>query len=256
MIFEYGGHEYCAVRKLKGKNAISEAAIYRDKLDEPEAVQDRGVNQFVEDLLQLDYRSFTTSVFAQQKELAKLSSFQPEERRQSINRLINIDQIDKARDKVRRDKNEQSAFLNGKKSNIKDIPELKSQKEKLLPRQKELQQQTEIISSEIKEKTSHNNQLNKDLQDAEKTRDLYLHWQAHLEKLESLHNETNKTIDKLNEEKSQAVKAEKDLEELEPFLKEFDNVKTEKENYDALATQKAALDGKINEKKITNPNRG
>ena len=138
MIFEYGGHEYCAVRKLKGKNAISEAAIYRDKLDEPEAVQDRGVNQFVEDLLQLDYRSFTTSVFAQQKELAKLSSFQPEERRQSINRLINIDQIDKARDKVRRDKNEQTAFLNGKKSNIKDIPELKSQKEKLLPRQKEL----------------------------------------------------------------------------------------------------------------------
>ncbi len=105
---------------------------------EPEAVQDRGVNQFVEDLLQLDYRSFTTSVFAQQKELAKLSSFQPEERRQSINRLINIDQIDKARDKVRRDKNEQTAFLNGKKSNIKDIPELKAQKEKLLPRQKEL----------------------------------------------------------------------------------------------------------------------
>ena len=250
MIFEYGGHEYCAVRKLKGKNAISEAAIYRDKLDEPEAVQDRGVNQFVEDLLQLDYRSFTTSVFAQQKELAKLSSFQPEERRQSINRLINIDQIDKARDKVRRDKNEQTAFLNGKKSNIKDIPELKAQKEKLLPRQKELQQQTEIISSEIKEKTSHNNQLNKDLQDAEKTRDLFLHWQAHLEKLESLHNETNKTIDKLNEEKSQAVKSEKDLEELEPFLKEFDNVKTEKENYDALATQKAALDGKINEKKL------
>ena len=49
---------------------------------------------------------------------------------------------------------------------------------------------------------------------------------------------------------TRAVKAEKDLEELEPFLKEFDNVKTEKENYDALATQKAALDGKINEKKI------
>ncbi len=88
------------------------------------------------------------------------------------------------------------------------------------------------------------------MQDAEKTRDLFLHWQAHLEKLESLHNETNKTIDKLNEEKSQAVKSEKDLEELEPFLKEFDNVKTEKENYDALATQKAALDGKINEKKL------
>ena len=127
MIFNYGGHEYKIIRTLKGTNAISEAAIYRDGGSEPDAVQDRGVNDFIRELLQLDYIAFTTSVFARQKDLDRLSTLQPEERRLNINRLIGIDKIDSARSQVRRDKNNKQQFLDGKTSSLKDLDELQQQ---------------------------------------------------------------------------------------------------------------------------------
>ena len=124
MIFLYGGHEYKIIRSLRGKNATSEAAIYRDGGENPEAVQDRGVNLFIEDLLKLDRQSFLTSVFARQKDLAALSSMKPEERRKSINKLINIDLIDKARERVRRDRNNKKIYIEGSTAALKDEKEL------------------------------------------------------------------------------------------------------------------------------------
>ncbi len=120
LLFEYGGDEYRIVRQLKGKNAIAEAAIYRAAASDPEAVQERGVNEYVEQLLRLDYRSFFASVFARQRELAALSAMSPEERRRSISRLINIDRIDKARERVLADRKSKNDYIAGMRSALVD----------------------------------------------------------------------------------------------------------------------------------------
>ena len=125
--FEYGGEEYRILRQLKGKNATAEAAIYRAGAASPDAVQERGVNEYVEHLLRLDYRSFFASVFARQRELAALSAMSPEERRKSIARLINIDRIDKARERVLADRNGKNKFIEGMRSALVD-PELLDQR--------------------------------------------------------------------------------------------------------------------------------
>ena len=116
--FVYGDREYRVVRRIKGKNAVAEAAVYVSTATAPEAVQERGVNEYIENLLKLDHRSFLASVFARQKELAALSGMQPEERRRTINRLIGIDAIDDSRERVRRDRNEQQKYLEGMRHSL------------------------------------------------------------------------------------------------------------------------------------------
>ncbi|HNW59982.1 MAG TPA: SMC family ATPase [bacterium] len=125
--FEYGGREYRILRQLRGKNATAEAAIYRADAPEPEAVQERGVNEYVERLLRLDYRSFFASVFAKQRELAALSAMSAEERRRSIARLINIDRIDKARERVLADRLGRWKYAEGMRSALIDPALLQEQ---------------------------------------------------------------------------------------------------------------------------------
>ena len=126
LIFDCEGDEYKIIRKLKGKSAVIEAAIYRKGSPEPEAVQERGVNEYIEKLFDLDYRSFFISVFARQRELAALSALQPEERRKSIARLINIETIDRARKKIGSDRKSKEDRQLGIQSSLKDEKKLQN----------------------------------------------------------------------------------------------------------------------------------
>ncbi len=137
--FELSGTEYRIMRKLRGKSAVAEAALWQAGIEEPLAVQEQGVSAFIEELLGLDYRSFFASVFARQKDLAALATMQPEERRKTINRLINIDAIDRARWLAGEKRKQLHAELSGMQAMLKNPDELEKQ-------QAELQQQVEFES--------------------------------------------------------------------------------------------------------------
>ena len=233
MIFTFGGSEYRIVRQLKGKNAVSEAAIYRDNQPEPEAVQDRGVNEFIESLLQLDYHSFTTSVFAQQKELAKLASLQPEQRRQAINRLINIDRIDRAREQVRRDRNEKTAYIQGKQSSRKDIVELEEEQKALQGEKKQQQGRLKKAGEEVKEKSKQLELVKKDYEHTAQLRDQFQNWQSQISSLQSRLEEVEKNKKQLEEELKGIESAEKELSAMQNQLGQFESMKEKKEHLDA-----------------------
>ncbi|MCI0494954.1 AAA family ATPase, partial [candidate division KSB1 bacterium] len=131
LTFTCADHEYRIIRQLKGKTANVEAAIYLNANPEPVAVQERGVNDYIEQLLNLDYRSFFVSIFARQRDLAALSALQPEERRKSIARLINIESIDRARNEIRSDRSTKEARISGFESSLKNEQELKEHQKQL-----------------------------------------------------------------------------------------------------------------------------
>lgn len=250
MIYAYGGSEFRIERKLKGKNATLEAALWRDGGVDAIAVQDRGVNDFVEALLQLDYRSFTTSVFAQQKELAKLSTLQPEQRRQAINRLIGIDRIDRAREHVRRDRNEKQAFLQGKKSTLKDRDEIrsrlkdfKSEKTKLKNNKAALQQKVEKQSTVLKT-------VREQFEAISTVRDQHKSWQAHIATLESRHEENQKNLQRSQDEISEISTSEHELRDLAKILADFDTVKEKKRRLDEEREKYTACNSRLAEKKL------
>lgn len=140
--FELSGVEYRVMRKLRGKSAVAEAAVWQAGIEEPLAVQEQGVSAFIEELLGLDYRSFFASVFARQKDLAALASMQPEERRKTINRLINIDAVDRARWLAGEKRKQLQAELSGMNAMLKKPEELEEQ-------QRELQQQVDFESKAV-----------------------------------------------------------------------------------------------------------
>ncbi len=250
MVFVYGGSEFRIERKLKGKNALSEAAVWRDGGEEPVAVQDRGVNEFIEELLQLDYRSFTTSVFAQQKELAKLSTLQPEQRRQAINRLINIDLIDRARENVRRDRNEKKAFVSGKKCTLKDVDDLKTRQKQLKDESIEKEQEKTRLTSQLDQAEKKLHTVRDQLETVTKLRDQFRSWDGQIATLRSRQQDCEKNISRSTEELREIEQAEKELEDLSALLKEFDAVKAEKERLDEEREKFTHLQSREKEKQL------
>lgn len=250
MVFAYGGVEYRIERKLKGKTAISEAAIWREGHSEPEAVQDRGVNEFVENLLQLDHKSFLVSVYAKQKDLNSLSSMQGEERRKAINRLINIDRIDEARKLVRSDANDKSRELSGKRSAAKDLDDLKAQEKTLRQGQEKLTVKCLELEKAAAAREGELGQIKKLLDAFSQVRDQYLNWEAQIGKLLSRQEEQTKNLSRAQTELEQVVAAENELSGLMPQLQTFEETKARKETLDAEREKDARLASRRKEKEI------
>ncbi|MBD3287977.1 AAA family ATPase, partial [candidate division KSB1 bacterium] len=247
MIFTIGGHEYRIMRLLKGKSALVEAAIYREGNPEPEAVQERGVNEFIEKLLNLDYRSFFVSVFARQKELAALSYLQPEERRKSIARLINIDAIERARKQIRADKNTKEAEVRGMRTNIKDEDELKTKKRTIKEQISAKQEVEKEHQKQVKISQEKLTQDKENLDALSKVRDHYLHLKSQLEKWEQRQSDYGKRKQGYLDQIANITKAKVELEKLNKQLENYDSVQQQKEQLDQNKAAAAELKGKLSE---------
>ena len=250
LLFEIGGEEYRVVRQLRGKNATSEAAIYKSGNPEPEAVQESGVNDYVENLINLDYRSFFASVFARQKDLAALSALTPEERRKSIARLINIDAIEKARDRVRADRRIKSSTKEGMKSGIRDEKEMKAERKALkeqisakLSREKEQRTALQSLQKELVSQKKKDEELSK-------LRDAYLELNSKIDKWESRKVDFEKSRRKQLEDIEKIKQAQSELKSLRVQLKDFDNIKLEKEKLDLESNKQASLN-RLNKMKLS-----
>ena len=247
LIFICGDNEYRINRQLKGKAATIEAAIYLNANPEPVAVQERGVNEYIEQLLNLDYKSFLISVFAKQRDLAALSTLQPEERRKSISRLINIASIDSARNEIRSDRSNKEARLSGIESSLKNEQELKNQQKQLKLKLEAVAHSKEELSNKLEQAQDQLQILKKDFEKLNKLRDQHQQIQARIEKWQSreIDFETRKNKTQQNIEAIQ--KAEQELTYLKPQLADFQKIQREKERLDKESTKFFLLKGKDEE---------
>lgn len=248
MVFVYGGEEYRIERRLKGKSAVSEAAVWRSGSSEPEAVQDRGVNEFIEKLLQLDYRSFLASVFAQQKDLDSLSSMQGEQRRQTVNRLINIDRIDQARETVRQDAKGKTREAAGKRSATKDVEQLKAQQKEYLLNKEKLAQASAEADKAAAVCEAQLNDAKKQLDASSLLRDQHQQWEAQIGRLQSRQDEQKKNRAREQQELEATATAERELAALQPQLADFAAIKSRKEALDAEREKATALQNRRKER--------
>jgi DNA repair protein SbcC/Rad50 len=241
--FVYGEQEYRVLRKIKGKNATTEAAIYRSGAGAPEAVQERGVNEFLENLLKLDYRSFLVSVYARQKELAALSNMQPEERRRSINRLIGIDEIDAGREKVRRDRNDRQKFLEGMRHSRLDMSVLQSRQRALLEQLADREQELQHLSRKVLQKRKALENKKIAFEALSNLRDQHNHLKTRLIKDQAATTENENAVHRLRNELAVVESAEKELAEILPQVVEFESIKAKKEELDRLALARTKQEG-------------
>jgi len=248
LIFICGDHEFRIVRQLKGKSATVEAAMYLNANSEPVAVQERGVNEYVEQLLNLDYKSFFISVFAKQRDLAALSTLQPEERRKSIARLINIESIDRARNELRSDRANQEARLSGIEVSLKDEQELKEQQKQLKLKLEAVVQSKEELGKQLKDSQELLLLSKKDFEKWNQLRDQFQQIQARIEKWKSRKNDFETRKKKTQQQIEAIQKAEQELTRLKPQLVDYQKVQKEKERLDKESSKFFLLKGKDEEK--------
>jgi exonuclease SbcC len=248
MEFVYGGEEFRIIRTLKGQKAISEAVIYRQGCSDPVAVQDRGVNEYVEKLLHLDYPSFFASIFAKQKDLAAFTSMQTAERLKSINRLINIDVIDQTREDVRRDKSAKQQFISGIRSGQKDMDELVRTRKAIAGEHRELLTKTSTVSKSVKDSEKILKQTREHYAVQESLRDEFNDLASSYGQLQSRLAVNKNRLRQLFDDRGDIEKAKKEYRSLEPDLSAFPNIKAEKERLDEAAAQHALLKGRIEER--------
>ncbi|MDZ7332649.1 MAG: SMC family ATPase [candidate division KSB1 bacterium] len=247
LIFTCGDHEYRIVRQLKGRAANVEAALYLNADREPIAVQERGVNDYVEQLLNLDYRSFFISVFARQKDLAAISTLQPEDRRKSIARLINIETIDRARNDIRTDRSTKEARLAGITSSLKDESELKEQEKQLKLKLDAVVQSREELNQKLLHLQEQMDGLKQEFEAQNQIRDQYQSIQARIEKWKSRQADFESRLRRTQQNIEAIQKAKQELEFLRPQLADYNKIQREKERLDKESVKYFQLKAKEEE---------
>ena len=247
LIFACGDHEYQIVRQLKGKTANIEAAIYLNANPDPVAVQERGVNDYVEQLLNLDYRSFFISVFARQRDLAALFTLQPEERRKSIARLINIESIDRARNEIRSDRSAKEARLGGIESSLKNEQTLKEQQQQLKLKLQTAVKSKEDLNKNLKDAQHQFAVIKQDFEKLNQLRDQYQQIHARIEKWKSRQTDFEIRKKKIEQNIEAIQKAEQELTYLKPQLADYQKVQRDKERMDKESAKFFLFKGKEDE---------
>jgi exonuclease SbcC len=109
--FELGGEMYRLHRAMGGKSLSMKAELVSG--GKVLAEGDKPVRRTVERLLGMDQKSFFTSVFARQKELNALQNVQPGERKKTVLRMLRIDGVDDALQRLRGDKRDLEKRIEG-----------------------------------------------------------------------------------------------------------------------------------------------
>jgi len=233
LTFTLGNETYRVFRALAGKNAAVEAALYHGGSLVPAAVRDSGVNEAVEKLLGLDHRAFEVSIFAKQKELAALSDLQDEQRRKIVSRLINLEAVDRARQRVLSDANEKRKFLEGAQATQIDIPALKQQlsqqQARLASAQEILHQHEERVRHFAAQLEAARQQLNEE----SSRRDQHHGLQKEIAAIRSGQHEIARQKQQIENDRKGIVAEQPKLAELRPARDEQEKLRRERDSLQA-----------------------
>ncbi|MFQ5870352.1 MAG: AAA family ATPase, partial [Candidatus Zixiibacteriota bacterium] len=148
--FEFGGDTYLVRRELKevstkqrstsggGEHTRAFAYLNGDLV----AKGVRGVRDYVQNLLGMDYPAFQISFYARQRELNALSDLRAGERKTQMVKMLGIDNLDKAMGLLRTDRRGLSEKLEYARRQLPDLEAIRSQKEE---KESEFKQTVQII---------------------------------------------------------------------------------------------------------------
>ncbi len=240
--FELGGEQYRVIREIRGKSAALRAQLYREGGgSKPIAERDSGVAKYLENLIGLDARSFRASVFARQRELAAFSDLQPEQRKQTVHRLVGIDLIDRARLAVRERRSQEERYAEGLEKGLEDVDELRSRLAEAEEHRDESKAAAdaarealdEVRALEEAKRAAHEEQQNR--------RAEYLQAKANVEKIETSLKHSEEQRSELVEQIGQAETAQKEVERLQPLLSKLPEIRREKERLDETEAERRRL---------------
>ncbi len=240
LLFEVGGHEYRLVRELRGKSGSVHAQIQADG-GRVEADRDSGVTEFVERLVGLDANSFRASVFARQRELAAFTGMRPEERKRTVNRLVGIDLIDRARSQAREVRRQKVDFAEGLRKSLEDLDKLKQTLEQVRSRRERLEGKIAVAEEQLSRLEAEKDAAEERYEAELEKQAAYLRVKGDVGRLEEALGQLSERLKGTRRELQRAASALDALKKLEPDLGRFEHVQKRKEELDQVAAERRRL---------------
>ncbi len=232
--FQFNGDMYRIKRALRGKNQTSSAKLYLNGSINPDVSGTDAVTDFIESRIGMDYNSFITSILARQNELNALSDASSGERKKRVLRLLKIDNIDKAITSLRKDRKISNDMVEFIRNTLKDIPELEKQL-------KEFQDKNLNIAKLLDSLLDRRKDAKKNMESVKEILDVY---DKKYKEFNQLTNRISKFKERISASVSSLTLQEKELKELDsesnqlkelrPQIKQYTNVKGEKDRLDKL----------------------
>ena len=213
--FEHGGKHFIVEREFKGANLTPAASIFESVLEVPHllATSAKAVTEYVEkSVLNMDYSTFIATVFCKQKELNRISSMLPTERKAFVLKLSKVDDIDDDIKKCRELKRDSEKLVNLLMDEV-------SSKENVLTQIDKLDEDIKALKTEHKGALSKLKKYEAEYIEANDIKKVYD------EKYEQYHDLTIKvtecknTAANIDNEINKLQKEQAELVELEAYLK-------------------------------------
>ncbi|MDZ7373590.1 MAG: SMC family ATPase [candidate division KSB1 bacterium] len=239
--FELDDGQYRLVREIRGRTGALSVQLFRAGMAKPIAERDAGVSRFLEGIIGLDAPSFRASVFARQGEVAAFSELAPEQRRQTVNRLVGLDLIDRARQAIRSDRAEKEKFAEGLEGGLEDIDKLRADLGQAEAEKEEARGQAEEAKAEFEKAKKLEEEAWKRYAAEQSLQVRYQEWSGRLEKAKTSLQHVEAELGHLDGQIKKAEQAKKELAELERVLAELPHVKQAKERMDELEAERRRL---------------
>lgn len=228
LVFQYGLATYKIVRIIDAgtkKFASEFIPEIKDTLTGPDGLEIIGwdeITDFVSELIGVNKDTFLRSVFAKQKDLEVLS-WPTAERKKLINSVLWLDKIENIVLDLAKQEREKKTLLEIYKKKISefDLEALKTQKEELIEKQKEVEQNLKNQENEQKELSEQFKTIQHDFDLINQKRNLYVQYTSDI----NLKTQQNKNFTENIQEKTLEIQ---EIEKKEIYLKE--NVSLLKQN--------------------------
>lgn len=222
---EMNGDFYEVSRVLRGTNLATDAWI---KVNGKEWVRSSDkTTRDVEKLLGMDRRSFFRSFYAKQKELSVLSGITPKDRKDVIIKMLRIDALDKAVEKVKIDKKEKVLILDALKSQIPDKRAMHTELEETKKKLGEILRKRDVRAKILNELSSSFQIVKKELQKLEDLRESDSDLRNKLIELETELRNANSTVKELKKAIDSLTEDEKEFLKLRPMVEDLDKLRSE-----------------------------
>ncbi len=232
--FSLGSDSYRVVRELRGRRNAPYAVVYVNNGSQPEIEGTQAVTHYLSKQIGMDYASFFTSIFAKQKELDALSSLAPGARQKRILRLLGIDRIDTAREKVRRDTRELKTTIDAIRGTLQDMDALNSALDQLRSQKTANEDAASKARAALQEAKTVRVKAKKVKDVLEKKYNRYRSLKERLNVISAKQAVHNTNLESRKQELDELRSAKRNLRGITLKLKPFPSVKAKKERLDAL----------------------
>lgn len=238
--FELDGNQYKIEREMKGSTYATNArAFVNKKLTATNAKQ---VTEFIEKTLGMDYVSFFTSVFARQNELDSFSDLEPHKRKKIILRMLKIDSIEKAIEKIKEEKNNRKIWIDSARTYVED-EKGGSKIDKLKIEKKDKEEKNEKISKEIDVLKDEAERLKKEVDFLKEKKDIE---ERKYKKNNELNNKLELEIQNKESMGERKLELQNELNLLKEKSKRLEEIKEKDKEYEQKKLEKKCLEEQKN----------